>query len=115
MESKITIETEGWEENEIDEITEILGSKDEIIRRAEWREGTRGAFVMGLRHGIYCVGCCWMLMALLFATGVMNLLWVAVIATFVIAEKLMPRAKLVGRLSGPALSAIGLAVIFGTW
>lgn len=82
---------------------------------SEWREGTRGAFVMGLRHGSYCVGCCWMLMALLFVAGVMNLLWVAAIATFVIAEKLLPSGRLVGGLSGAALTAIGLAVIFGTW
>ena len=54
---------------------------------SEWRDGTAGAFIMGLRHGSYCVGCCWVLMALLFVAGVMNLLWVAVIALFVMAEK----------------------------
>jgi predicted metal-binding membrane protein len=45
-----------------------------------WREGRAGAFVMGFRHGLYCLGCCWALVALLFAAGVMHLLWVAAIA-----------------------------------
>jgi predicted metal-binding membrane protein len=58
----------------------------------EWREGLAGAFLMGFRHGLFCVGCCWALMALLFAAGVMNLLWVAAIASFVLIEKLLPRA-----------------------
>ena len=70
---------------------------------------------MGLRHGSYCVGCCWILMALLFITGVMNLVWVALIATFVIAEKLLPHPELVERVSGVTLAAIGLAVVFGPW
>jgi predicted metal-binding membrane protein len=49
----------------------------------EWREGTWGALLMGLRHGSYGVGCCWVLMALLLVAGVMNLLWVAALAAFV--------------------------------
>jgi predicted metal-binding membrane protein len=56
-----------------------------------WREGSRGAFAMGLRHGIYCLGCCWAVMALLFVAGVMNLLWVATLSVFVLLEKLAPR------------------------
>ena len=56
---------------------------------AEWREGARGALRMGMRHGTYCVGCCWLLMALLFVSGVMNVLWVAAIAGFVLVEKLV--------------------------
>lgn len=52
-----------------------------------WKEGPRGAFAMGFQHGAYCVGCCWMLMALLFVGGVMNLLFVAAIAVYVLAEK----------------------------
>ena len=66
----------------------------------EWREGARGAFVMGLRHGAFCVGCCWALMALLFVAGVMNLLWVAAIAAFVLVEKLVPRARAVSWSAG---------------
>ncbi len=52
-----------------------------------WREGTGGSLLMGLRHGGVCTGCCWVLMALLFVAGVMNLLWVGLIAIFVLAEK----------------------------
>jgi predicted metal-binding membrane protein len=81
----------------------------------EWREGTGGAFVMGLRHGAYCVGCCWVLMALLFVAGVMNLLWVAVIALFVMAEKLLPRGELIARVSGVALILAGVAMAARLW
>jgi predicted metal-binding membrane protein len=58
---------------------------------AEWREGDVGAFVMGVRHGLFCLGCCWVLMVLLFVGGVMNLAWVAVLAGFVLVEKLVAR------------------------
>jgi len=75
----------------------------------EWREGTGGAVAMGLRHGLICAGCCWMLMAILFVAGVMNLVWVAVIAAFVFAEKLLPRGRWVSRHSGAAL------VVWGAW
>jgi predicted metal-binding membrane protein len=76
-----------------------------------WREGRAGAFVMGLRHGLYCLGCCWALMALLFVAGVMNLLWVAAIAVAVLVEKVVPRGDLVGRLLGVALVAAGLLLV----
>ena len=72
-----------------------------------WREGRAGAFVMGLRHGLYCLGCCWALMALLFVAGVMNLLWVAAIAVAVLGEKVVPHGDLVGRLAGVVLVAAG--------
>lgn len=75
----------------------------------EWREGAAGALTMGLRHGLYCVGCCWALMAMLFAAGVMNLLWVAAIALFVLVEKLVPHGARVGRLAGAAL------IVWGGW
>ena len=73
-----------------------------------WREGRAGAFVMGLRHGRYCLACCWALMALLFVAGVMNLLWVAAIAVAVLIEKVVPRGDVVGRLAGVALVAAGV-------
>jgi predicted metal-binding membrane protein len=81
----------------------------------EWREGTWGALVMGLRHGSYCVGCCWVLMALLFVAGVMNLLWVAVIAALVLVEKVLPRGELVGRVAGGVLVLAGLALLGQRW
>lgn len=80
-----------------------------------WRSGVQGALAMGVRHGAYCVGCCWAIMGLLFVGGIMNLLWVAAIAIFVLLEKL---ALLGGRLglwlSGLAATASGLALIIVT-
>ena len=60
---------------------------------AEWRPGVHGAWVMGLRHGAYCTGCCAMLMLLLFVLGVMNLAWILVLTLIVLAEKLLPAAS----------------------
>ncbi len=73
------------------------------VLATEWREGTAGAFRMGLRHGLFCVGCCWALMALLFAAGVMNVLWVAAIAALVLVEKLVPFGIQIGRAGGALL------------
>jgi predicted metal-binding membrane protein len=81
----------------------------------EWRDGKTGAFIMGLRHGSYCVGCCWILMALLFVAGVMNLVWVAVIALFVMAEKTLPRGELLGHVTGVALVAAGVGLMARVW
>jgi predicted metal-binding membrane protein len=65
-----------------------------------WRDGWLGALRMGVEHGAYRLGCCWMLMALLFAVRVMNLLWVAGLAALVFAEKLLPGGPWIGRISG---------------
>ena len=73
-----------------------------------WRPGTAGGLEMGAEHGVYCLGCCWALMTLLFAVGVMNLIWVAVIAGFVFVEKLLPAPRLTTRVAGVALTATGL-------
>jgi predicted metal-binding membrane protein len=74
---------------------------------ASWRLGTTGALRMGLAHGAWCVGCCWPLMGLLFAGGVMNLLWVAAIAGFVLVEKAAPRGELAARTGGGLMLAFG--------
>jgi predicted metal-binding membrane protein len=74
----------------------------------EWREGWSGAVRMGLKHGAFCVGCCWMLMVLLFVAGVMNLLWVAAIAAFVLVEKMFPRGRLVSWMGGAVCLLAGL-------
>jgi predicted metal-binding membrane protein len=74
----------------------------------DWKEGNRGAFRMGWRHGLFCTGCCWALMLLLFVAGVMNLAWVAALSALVLAEKVLPKAKLVIRVSGVALAAAGI-------
>ena len=72
-----------------------------------WRTGNKGTLVMGIQHGAFCVGCCWALMALLFVGGVMNLLWVAIIAGFVLLEKILPIGHGLARLSGIALLVSG--------
>ena len=76
---------------------------------SEWREGVGGALLMGMRHGSYCVGCCWLLMALLFVAGVMNLVWVAAIAGFVLLEKLVRGGAVLGTVAGAGL------VFWGVW
>jgi predicted metal-binding membrane protein len=77
----------------------------------EWREGNTGALRMGLKHGVHCVGCCWVLMALLFVAGVMNLLWMALITVFVLIEKVMPRGELFGRVGGVGMVIWGIGII----
>lgn len=72
-----------------------------------WRTGTDGAFQLGLAHGLYCIGCCWVLMGLLFVGGVMNLLWVAAIAIFVLIEKVAPFGRATGHGVGLLLIGAG--------
>ena len=80
-----------------------------IVRRR--RPGVSGAFRMGLEHGVYCLGCCWFLMALLFVGGIMNLYWIVGLSAFVALEKLTPCGKLASRIAGVILVAWGLRVI----
>jgi predicted metal-binding membrane protein len=75
------------------------------------RPGNRGALMMGLHHGTYCLGCCWFLMALLFAGGVMNLYWIAGLALFVVVEKLYSHGLWFGRLSGAGFVITGIAFL----
>ncbi len=75
---------------------------------AGWRPGRRGALALGVRHGLYCLGCCWALMTLLFVGGAMNLVWAAALGGFVLLEKLVPAGRAVSWLSGLALVAWGL-------
>jgi predicted metal-binding membrane protein len=78
---------------------------------ARWRAGPSGAFRMGLEHGVYCVGCCWALMLLLFVAGVMNLVWVALIAAFVFFEKVLPAARIMSRAMSVVLILSGLFLL----
>ena len=80
---------------------------------SEWREGAGGALSMGLHHGLFCLGCCWVLMSLLFVLGVMNLLWIAALAAIVLVEKLSPGGHWVSRLTGLLLIAWGAAMVLG--
>lgn len=74
-----------------------------------WREGRRGAIAMGIEHGAFCVGCCWLLMALLFVAGVMNLVWVAALSTIVLMEKVAPRGAVIARAVGVGFIVTGVA------
>ena len=80
---------------------------DFLMRR--WRDGTAGAFRLGVEHGLFCVGCCWALMLLLFAGGVMNLTVIAALTAFVLIEKLTPIGPRSVWLTGAAL------IVFGIW
>lgn len=78
---------------------------------ANWRSGSFGAFLMGMSHGSYCVGCCWMLMLLLFVGGVMNMAWITGLAVYVLAEKVAPAGHWISRTSGVVLIGWGLATL----
>ena len=78
-----------------------------VFLLGEWRPGAGGAWTMGLRHGLLCVGCCWALMALLFVGGAMNLAWVAALAIVVAIEKMAPKGERVAFALGVVLLAAG--------
>jgi predicted metal-binding membrane protein len=77
-----------------------------------WRRGLWGAYRMGVTHGLYCTGCCWLLIVLLFAAGVMNLAAVAALAVLVLAEKLLPGGSWIATLAGLAMVAWGTLLLF---
>lgn len=77
-----------------------------------WRPGAGGAFRMGLEHGAFCIGCCWVLMALLFYGGVMNLTWIVGLAVYVLIEKLIPAGHRIGRSAGALLILWGGALLY---
>ena len=76
-----------------------------------WRDGAAGALRMGWRHGLYCLGCCWALMALLFAGGAMSLLWMAALTGVVLLEKLLPGGLWIARASGLLLLVFGVYLL----
>ena len=78
----------------------------------EWREGAGGAVMMGLRHGTFCLGCCWLLMLLLFVGGVMNIAWIIFLTVFVLGEKIFPYGRVISRAAGAAFVAWGVTTIF---
>ncbi len=77
----------------------------------QWRPGMMGALRLGALHGAYCVGCCWLMMALLFVGGVMNLAWIAMLTLLVLVEKLAPAGPWVGRGAGIVLIGWGIATL----
>ncbi len=78
-----------------------------IIRHGGFRRDPRGALSLGLRHGLYCIGCCWALMFLLFIGGIMNVLWIAALAALVLLEKVLPSGKFISRFAGCVFAVCG--------
>ncbi len=76
-----------------------------------WRSGYRGSFLMGLKHGGYCLGCCWLLFAILFPLGIMNVAAMAVLALLIYAEKTLPAGRRIAQLAAIALVAYGVLVV----
>jgi predicted metal-binding membrane protein len=79
----------------------------------QWRPGRLGAFRMGIEHGVYCLGCCWFLMGLLFFGGIMNLFWIAGLALFVLLGKTIPMGHWFGRIAGVCFAAWGVLLLAG--
>jgi predicted metal-binding membrane protein len=82
-----------------------------LMSHGGFRSTIRGCLHLGFLHGIYCVGCCWVLMALLFVVGVMNVLWIALLAVLVLLEKLTPWGQWVARIAGVACIAAGVWMV----
>jgi len=78
-----------------------------------WRDGTLGAFRMGVRHGAYCLGCCWSLMVVLFVMGTMNLVWMGLLTMVIFVEKIVPHGVAMGKATGVALILFGLVMTAG--
>ena len=78
-----------------------------------WREGAGGAFRMGVEQGLFCLGCCWVLMVLLFHGGVLDLWWIGGLALYILIEKLAPAGHWLGRFAGALLVAWGVFVFIG--
>jgi predicted metal-binding membrane protein len=79
---------------------------------SHWRPGSAGAFSMGISHGAFCIGCCWVLMLLLFVGGVMNILWIAAITVFVLLEKILPAGYQDGKVTGSMMVAAATFMLF---
>ena len=77
----------------------------------KWRNGLSGALRMGIHHGLYCLGCCWALMMVMFVTGTMNLAWAGILAVVMLAEKIVPHGELSGKVLGLMIAPSGLFLI----
>src|SRR5579871_5155702 len=95
-------------------LTRCQSPIDFLTRYGGFRNDLPGCLLMGLRHGAYCVGCCWALMALLFVGGVMNALWIGVVALVVLLEKLTPFGRWIARAAGAPCVGAGAAMLFFT-
>ena len=79
---------------------------------SSWRDGRGGAFRMGLAHGVYCLGCCWLLFLILFPLGVMNIAVMAALTALIFAEKSLPAGRRIGQAAAGALITYGVVVLF---
>jgi predicted metal-binding membrane protein len=79
---------------------------------SSWRDGRGGAFRMGLTHGVYCLGCCWLLFLILFPLGVMNIAVMAALTALIFAEKSLPAGRRIGQVAAGALITYGVVVLF---
>jgi predicted metal-binding membrane protein len=86
-----------------------------LMTHGGFRSDVRGCLQLGLLHGTYCVGCCWILMALLFVVGVMSVLWIAILSVLVLLEKLTPWGRWVARFAGAACIAAGAWMALSSW
>jgi len=100
---------------------QFLPIKDACLRHCQtpmqfvmghWAPGRSGALKMGILHGVFCLGCCWFLMALLFFGGVMNLVWIAGLALYVLIEKLAPPQTQISKIAGGVLIVWGVATVW---
>jgi predicted metal-binding membrane protein len=80
---------------------------------SSWRDGRWGAFRMGVNHGLYCLGCCWSLMAVFFVVGSMNLVWMGILSAVIFVEKVIPQGVVIGKATGVALILLGIALSAG--
>jgi predicted metal-binding membrane protein len=102
-------------------VYQVTSAKDVCLRKCRgpldfvmgyWKPGYGGALRMGIEHGAWCVGCCWALMAALFALGVMSLGWMAFVAALIAVEKLLPWQAVANRGVAVLLAVLGIAVAF---
>jgi predicted metal-binding membrane protein len=82
-----------------------------LMSHGGFRTDAMGCVRLGFLHGTYCVGCCWVLMALLFVVGVMNVLWIALLAVLVLLEKVTPRGRWIARVAGAASIGVGVWMV----
>lgn len=80
----------------------------------QWKNGPRGAFLMGMYHGVFCLGCCWALMIAMFSLGLMNLVWMILFTLIVSIENLLPQGEFFARLVGVVMLTWGLTLILGS-
>jgi predicted metal-binding membrane protein len=85
-----------------------------LQRQGGFKRDAKGSALLGLKHGLYCVGCCWALMTLLFVGGVMNVLWIAALSILVLLEKVVPAGRLIGRAAGLVLITAGSIFLYRT-